>query len=380
VEDGAPITLELEGGRIRSTTPKPTSQALGGADVWVAPGFHDLQVNGYRGNDFNAGSWGSEPASEPDFADLVADLAAHGTALLCPTVVTDSLDGMAANLSRIARAMQQDNRLRRAVTGIHLEGPFLSPEDGPRGAHPVAHVLAPDMAVFERLQDAASGHVRLCTLAPELPGALALIERLVEDGATVAIGHTGATASQIRDAIAAGATVSTHVGNGCHARIPRHDSYIWEQLAADGLIATLIVDGRHIEPAEAKVFIRAKLPGRFALISDAVTLAGLPPGVYGEGRFEVRKDGRIVLAGTPYMAGAAWLLDTCVANALRWTDLNLPQAVQSVTETPARALRLQCKGRIGEGYDADLTLFRLTDAGPIEIVATVIGGEVAFRE
>jgi len=379
VADASEVTVETRGDRIAHITPGLDPTAVGGADVWLAPGFHDLQVNGYRGNDFNAGSWRSEADAAPDLGALVSDLAAHGTALLCPTVVTDALDLMEMNLRRIAEALDRDPRFRRAVTGIHLEGPFLSAEDGPRGAHPLEHIMVPDYDVFRRLQEAARGNVRLFTLAPELPGALALIERLAADGVTVAIGHTGATPAQIRDAVAAGATVSTHIGNGCHARLPRHGSYLWEQLACDALIATMIVDGRHLEPAEARVFVRAKQPSRVAWISDAVTLGGLPPGRYGGGRFEVMPDGSITLAGTPYLAGAAWLLDTCVANALRWTDVSLPEAVGGATEVPARALRLPNKGRVAVGYDADLTLFRIPEDGPLQIVATVTGGELAYR-
>ncbi|MBM3495808.1 MAG: amidohydrolase family protein, partial [Armatimonadetes bacterium] len=374
IHDGSPVTVTARGGLIVEVAP---SAAPAPNLPWLAPGFHDLQINGYAGRDFNAGSWGLASPVEHDFAGLQRELARHGTALFCPTIVTDAPKRMGANLRRIADALDQDPLLRRAVTGIHLEGPFLSPEDGPRGAHPAEHVRHPDPELFDGLQDAARGHIRICTLAPELPGALDLIERLVAQGVVAAVGHTGGSPQDIRNAVAAGATLSTHLGNGCHAAIPRHNSYLWEQLACDRLMATLIVDGLHIEPAEARAFVRAKGPGHTALISDAVMLGGMPPGAYADGRFEVMADGRIVLAGTPYLAGASALLDTCVANALRWTDMDLPQVVACVTEAPARALisepgassggsvGMVHKGRIEVGFDADMTLFRTTEVGPI---------------
>ena len=376
--DGSPATVIIEGDRISSVAHGMDREALGGPDIWIAPGFHDLQVNGYGGRDFNAGSWGlADAAGDPgeELAALQRDLARHGTCLFCPTVVTDTVTQMASSLRRIAGAVQQDARLRWAVTGIHIEGPFLSPEDGPRGAHPLEHVQLPSRDLFLRFQDAAHGLIRICTLAPELPGALALIEFLVQNRVVAAIGHTGASAAVIRDAVLAGATVSTHIGNGCHARIPRHDSYIWEQLACDRLIATMIIDGHHIEPSEARVMVRAKGPQRTALISDAVKLGGMPPGTYADGRFEVKPDGSVVLARTPYLAGASALLDTCIANAWRWTDMDLAQAVACATEVPARVLGLASKGRIAAGCDADLTLFRVGSEGPLEIVATIVRGE-----
>lgn len=380
LDDSLPVTVTVEDGRIAHVARETDATALGGPDIWIAPGFHDLQVNGYGGRDFNAGSWGLEASSADPVEELAAlqrDLARHGTALFCPTVVTDAPEQMEANLRRIAAAVESNARFRTAVTGVHLEGPFISPEEGPRGAHPVEHIRLPDADLFDRFQDAAHGLIRMCTLAPEMPGALGLIEYLVENGVVAAIGHTGAGAASIRDAVAAGATVSTHIGNGCHASIPRHNSYIWEQLACDELIATLIADGHHIEPAEARVMVRAKRPQAVALISDAVRLAGMPPGLYADGRFEVKADGHIVLTGTPYLAGASALLDTCIVNAWRWTDMDLAQAVACATETPARALRMDRKGRIAVGCDADLTLFRVREDDLMEIVMTVVGGERA---
>lgn len=383
ISDSVVRTVHIRDGRIVELTDGVVANAIGGADVWLAPGFHDIQVNGYGGHDFNDGAWGLPPTTTDDLLQLQDALAAHGTALFCPTVITAELDIMARNLRRIARAMERSRTFRMGVTGIHLEGPFISPEDGPRGAHPLEHVREPDPGAFQRLQDAAAGHIRICTLAPERPGALHFIEMLVEHGIVAAIGHTGAPAAVIRDAITAGATLSTHLGNGCHALIPRHDSYLWEQLACDRLTASFIVDGHHLEPAAARVFVRAKGPQRTILISDAVGLAGMPPGVYDDGRFTVRSDGSVALSGTPYLAGAGFLLDTCIPNACQWCGLTLADAVGCVTTIPARLLRLPDKGRIAVGADADLTLFMTDtngrDPAKLTVLATITSGEVLYR-
>jgi N-acetylglucosamine-6-phosphate deacetylase len=174
--------------------------------------------------------------------------------------------------------------------------------------------------------------------------------------------------------------MSTHLGNGAHAQIRRHPNYIWEQLGCDDLHASLIADGHHLPPSVVKCMVRAKGAERVALVSDAVSLGGMPPGRYASGRLEVLDTGKIVVADTPYLAGAGHLLDTCIANAIRFSDLTLAQAVRCATAIPAQLLGLdQHKGHLRIGADADLTLFRLPEHGPLEIEATLLGGEVIYR-
>ena len=179
----------------------------------------------------------------------------------------------------------------------------------PRGAHPREHVHARQLDDFNRRQDAAGGRIVLVTLAPEVPGALALIEHLVASGVRVAIGHTAATPQQIGDAIAAGATLATHLGNGCAQMLPRHPNVIWELLAADALFASLIVDGHHLPPATVKAMVRAKGRGRTILVTDAIAAAGVPRRDVIHDRRRRRAssatDGRVSLPGTPYLAGSA---------------------------------------------------------------------------
>jgi N-acetylglucosamine-6-phosphate deacetylase len=191
---------------------------------------------------------------------------------------------------------------------------------------------------------------------------------------------TGAEPETIRDAVRAGARMSTHLGNGSHAQIRRHPNYIWEQLACDELYASIITDGDHLPASVARTIARAKGAERLALVSDAVALGGLPPGAYCDGRYEVLPCGKVVTAGTPYLAGAGRLLDVCAANALRFTDLTLAQVTGCASTIPARILGLEDrKGHLQVGYDADLTLFRVPEQGPLEIAATVLGAEIVYR-
>ena len=258
------------------------------------PGLFDLQVNGFAGVDFNAPDLTSD-----GLAEALERQRATGVTRCLPTLITSSLDRFARNARVIARSPDP------AVAGIHMEGPYLSPEDGPRGAHPREHVTDASIADFDRRQEAADGRIVLVTLAPEAPGALSLIDHLVKAGVRVAIGHTGGTPQQVEDAISAGATLATHLGNGCAQMLPRHPNFIWTLLAADPVAASFIVDGHHLPAATVKAMVRAKGVERSILVTDATSAAGCGPGRYSIGDVvcESREDGRVSLPGTPYLAG-----------------------------------------------------------------------------
>jgi N-acetylglucosamine-6-phosphate deacetylase len=267
-----------------------------------------------------------------------------------------------------------------AIEGFHVEGPHISPEDGPRGAHPREWVRPPDFDEFRRWQDAAGGRVRIVTVSPEWPEAVRYIERITEAGAVASIGHTSAAAEQIADAVRAGATLSTHLGNGAHQLLRRHPNYIWEQLAEDRLMAGFIVDGIHLGPAFLRSALRAKGIGRSVLVTDASTPARATPGRYllGEQPVDLTADGRVVLAGTDRLAGSALDMATGVANLMRLAGLSLADAVRMATVNPAAAARIEgrCRG-IAPGDRADLTMFRCLPDGSLEIAATFISGSAA---
>ena len=235
-----------------------------------------------------------------------------------------------------------------------MEGPYLSPDDGPRGAHPREHVTAASIDDFTRRQAAANGRIALVTLAPEVPGALRLIEHLVASAIRVAIGHTAATPRQIGDAVAAGATLATHLGNGCAQLLPRHPNLIWELLAADALFASLIADGHHLPPATLKAMVRAKGADRTILVTDAVAAAGCPPGRYALGGVESDLDteGRVSLPGTPYLAGSSLTLDRAIANTARFTGLPIDAVIAMASTIPANYVGTTTAGTVTAEWDA----------------------------
>jgi N-acetylglucosamine-6-phosphate deacetylase len=305
--------------------------------AWAAPALFDLQINGGDGRSFN-----SPQLTVDDVRHVVGICRRHGVAGFCPTLVTQSSEALLHGFSVLRRACESDAEVARAVPALHLEGPYISPEDGPRGAHPRRHVRPPDWDEFRRFQDASGGRIRLVTLAPEHDGALAFIEKLAASGVIVALGHTAASGQRLRDAVKAGARLSTHLGNGCAAMLPRHDNPIWEQLADDGLWASAICDGWHLPPAVARCILRVKTPARTVLTCDASSLAGLPPGRYAEWgeEFEVLPGGKVVVPGTSYLAGSGVFTDTCVGWAVRNAGVSLRDAVDMAGARPRELLGL----------------------------------------
>jgi N-acetylglucosamine-6-phosphate deacetylase len=329
---GRPMAVGFDAGRVVSV-----SDAADAPDGWIAPAFFDVQINGGHGIGFTNPSLTSE-----DVRTVANICATHGIGGFLPTVITASFDTQIHSLSTLCSAVGQDRELAARVPAFHLEGPYICPDDGPRGAHPKQHARDPDWDEFRKLQDAAEGKIRLVTLAPELPGAIPLIEQLAASGVLVSIGHTAASGVQIADAVRAGARLSTHLGNGCHATLPRHDNPIWEQLANDALTASVIADGHHLPPAVLKSLIRGKQPKRVILISDAGTCAGSPPGRYTDWgtEVEVLPGGKIVVPGTPYLAGSGVFTDACVSGAIRHGGVSLSEAIQMASVRPRTLMGL----------------------------------------
>jgi N-acetylglucosamine-6-phosphate deacetylase len=373
VVNRAPAEIECAGAAIQSV-----SDHLGDPDglPFAAPGFIDLQVNGFAGVDYN-----NPGAAHAEIGRSIRALYATGVTRFYPTVVTASPDDMAgalANLAAAKAALPEGD----AMEGFHVEGPHISPEDGPRGAHPRQWVRPPDAAEFERWQQASGGLVRLVTLSPEWPEAPAYIAALSAQGVVVSIGHTQASAAQIAAAVEAGATMSTHIGNGAHRVMERHPNYIWEQLADDRLAAGVIADGIHLGPAFLKVALRAKTVMRSVLVTDASTPAGAAPGRYrlGEQEIELTPDNRVVLAGTTRLAGSALRMNDGVANLMRIAGLTLVEAVSMATRNPARVGRIRARQRgLTPGDRADIVLFRHDAATQrIDVVETWMGGVRVF--
>ena len=271
-------------------------------------GFIDIQLNGFKGINF------SSPGLTLDQVRMATrELVKAGTVAYCPTVVTSSRDDYKHSLPILAAAMR-NKELKSHLLGIHMEGPFISPIEGARGAHPLQHIIKPDVDTFKRFQEWAEGNVVLLTLAPEVEGALALIRYASESGTVVSMGHHLAEDTTLKEAVNAGARVCTHLGNGLPNMINRHQNPLWWQLACDDLTGIFITGGHHLPADFIKVALRAKTVKRFVVVSDAAHLAGLPTGVYDfNGHVAVlAPNGRIAFKDTPYLAGSSATMLQCM--------------------------------------------------------------------
>lgn len=349
---------------------------------FVSPGFIDLQVNGFAGTDYN-----DPGVSHEEIARSIRSLFETGVTRFFPTIITGSEERIAGALRNLVAARNSFAAAGRpeaqAMAGIHVEGPHLSPEDGPRGAHPLEHVRPPDSEEFKRWQEAAQGEIRLVTVSPEWDEAAAYIKTLVRAGVVASIGHTKANTAQIHAAADAGATMSTHLGNAAHPILPKTQNYIWDQLAEDRLSASFIVDGIHIPAGFLKVALRAKGLERAVLVTDAVMPAMCQPGRYSLGQVEVelRANGSVVIVGTERLAGSALRMDHAIGNSVRLAGVSLPEALTMATVNAARAGRVAGRQRgLTTGEKADFVRFRWEpDSCILEVKETIVAGVSAYR-
>jgi N-acetylglucosamine-6-phosphate deacetylase len=363
---GSPVEIDFDGS-IRSVTPAAPQPG-----DYIAPGWIDIQVNGFAGVDYN-----QPDAPHSEIARSIRTLFASGVTRFYPTVITGAPDDMESALRNLSRAKDSlpDGG---AIEGFHVEGPHIGIDDGPRGAHPKRWVRKPDLDEFRRWQDATANRIRIVTLSPEWPEAPHYIEHIVAEGAVAAIGHTSATTAQIADAVSAGASLSTHLGNGAHAVMRRHPNYIWDQLADDRLMADFIVDGIHLGANFLKAALRAKGVERSVLVTDAAAPAGAAPGRYylGEQAVDLTRDNRVVLAGQDKLAGSALRMDRGVENLMRMAGLPLADAVRMATVNAARAGNVPGRTNgLAPGDRADFVQFRWdAEARGVEVTATWISG------
>ena len=327
-----------------------------GEKQWLSAGFVDLQVNGYAGHDLHGLT-----LDVATVRSLCQAMLKVGVTTFLPTLITAPEVRLIAALRTIREACAQHPEVAAMVAGIHVEGPHIAPEDGPRGAHPAADVRPPSFGEFDRWQQAAGGLIKLVTVSPHWPEAPAYIRHLVKAGVTVSLGHTSADAGQITSAVDAGATLSTHLGNGSHAMMNRRHNHLWPQLAEDRLAAMFIADGHHLTSAQLKAMLRAKGPGRALVVSDTVALGGLPAGKYQTpigGKVELKADGFLAIDdGTGnYLAGAALPLTAAIPVLVNQVGLTFGEAVTLMTSAPGRIVG--GRGVLAVGQPADLVSFR----------------------
>ncbi|GAA4611835.1 N-acetylglucosamine-6-phosphate deacetylase [Actinoallomurus liliacearum] len=341
---GRTLCVSVEDGRIGAIT-----EADGPTELWLAPGLVDLQVNGFAGHDVNAAD-----VDEATVTALVSALRRVGTTTVVPTIVTAPEERIRAALSAIARARGADPLVARAIPYVHVEGPFLSAEDGPRGVHDARYLRPADLEELRRWGDL----VRMVTISPHDEAAIDFIAHATRRGVRCAIGHTHATPEQITRAIDAGAELATHLGNATYTMLPRHPNHLWTQLADDRLHAGFIADGHHLPADTFRVMLRAKGVERSHLVSDATALAGMPPGRYRTpvgGEVELSADGRLSYVGTPLLAGASRSLADGVATAITMAGLPLATGLRLATANPGRFVG--GRGLLRPGRPADLIAF-----------------------
>ena len=368
--DGKPLEIIVQDGIIVSVC-----EAGQDDSAWISAGLIDLQVNGYGGADLNAD--GLEPRT---VIELTEKLLAVGVTTYLPTIITSSETKITAALRSIAEARRSSQSVADAIPYVHLEGPHISDADGFRGAHRAADVRPPELAEFLRWQEASGGLVGMMTLSPHFPEVQDYIAAVTKRGVVVAIGHTHAEPEQIRDAVDAGAKLSTHLGNGIAASIDRHRNPIWTQLADDRLSVAMIADGHHVPGGALKTFVRAKGVTRSILVSDTVAVGGMPPGIYATsigGRVELDSSGRLGLVGSGYLAGATLPLKDGVGRACAATGISLADALSMATMNPGRFTGR--RGVIEVGARADLIKFRIDEVSRNMCLESVMQGGREFR-
>ncbi len=329
---------------------------------WIVPGFIDLQVNGAHGIDVT---------SEPErVGELGAALTRYGVTSFLPTVITAPADVRARALAAIAAHAAAPAGGATAL-GLHFEGPMLSP--GRRGAHPAGLIVEPSLDLVDGWS--AGDGVALVTLAPERPGAPDVISALAERGVVVAIGHTDATAAEFDAARRAGARYVTHLFNAMRPFGHRDPGPIGATLADDTVVAGLICDGIHVDPVAVRMAWRSLGPARTNLVTDAVGALGLPTGGGTIGSVGVTVGAGGVRNAEGVLAGSVVPLDAAVRNLIAFTGCSVPDAIATVTSTPAAVLGLADRGRLATGARGDVVVLD----PELHIVATVAGGEVAWR-
>lgn len=374
--DGKPITIKIKDGKIDELIRKNPKQldTTKGA-VYVAPGLIDHQVNGYLSHSFVGADLDAEKVEE-----ITVGLWKNGITTFLPTLTTESDEVLLRNF-KILNEILEDKRLAQSIPGFHLEGPYISPVDGYRGAHNLDYIRKPDWQEFERWHHASGNRIKEVTVAPESEGAMEFIKKCIANNIRVAIGHSNASTEEIKQAVELGASISTHLGNGCANLIHRHHNPIWPQLAEDKLFASIIVDGFHLTREEVRTFYKVKGPDKTILVSDITRWAGMPPGTYSDFGQEVvvTKEGAIMMPSENVLAGASFLINRGIENIVKFTGCSLKEAIDMSTKNAAQALGLTDRGAIEIGKRADLVYFRF-DSGKLEILKTIVGGEVVFEK
>ena len=330
-------------------------------EMTLIPALFDVHIHGSGGHDVME-------ATEDALNRIGAFLARRGVGAYCATTVTAPLESLLRSLSGLAKLMNAPLEGARPV-GIHLEGPFLSPHK--RGAHTESQLMTPSIALFDRMWQASEGHIRVMTIAPELPNAEETIAHATKMGVRVSLGHSNANSANARSGVLAGAVTATHTFNAMRRFDHRDAGLVGEVLTNDRLFAEIICDGLHVEPTVVRLFWKAKGGERAILVTDAMSGSGMPDGAYRLGEMEVRvKNGRCVI-GDDTLAGSTLTLDRAVKNFMEFTGAELAETVALATVNPARMTGLDAEiGTIARGRVADIAVVSAKN----EVIGTILRG------
>jgi N-acetylglucosamine-6-phosphate deacetylase len=329
----------------------------------------DSKVNGFAGVDFNGKNF-----TPHDVHRATQAISATEVTTFSPTLITASFERLLHQLKILRESIENDPFVSKMCKGIHLEGPYISSTEGPRGVHPSQFIRPPRWDEFEKFQEACGGRIKLITLAPEKEGSLHFIKKAASSGVVVAIGHTEASEEILDAACEAGARLSTHLGNGMGNYFHRHRNPFQKQLAMDGLMASIIADGIHLPDYVIKNIVRSKTPERVLLSTDAMPAAAQPPGKYRLADLEVQvePDGRTRLVGTDSLAGSTLSMPKAISDVIKFAGIDLRTAIKMATEN-GRKLFPNMIGTIAPNQPANLVVFRFD--GEVKIEKTILMGE-----
>jgi N-acetylglucosamine-6-phosphate deacetylase len=363
-QTGQPYSFRFEKGRLISKTATPASRTNTANLPLFGPGFCDIQVNGFAGCDFNHPN-----TTQQDLLVALSHLKETGCTVVLPTLITAPLESLEAHFATLASLPERLSDGTQ-IPGFHLEGPFISPQDGARGAHPLDAVRPADTSSFRQLQRAARNRIAMVTLAPESHGTIPLIKFLSSKKILSAIGHTMADHDAIQKAMRAGARLSTHLGNGCPGLLDRHRNPVIAQLAEPDLGASFIPDGIHLPPPAFRALWTAKAAAPRILTTDCMAAAHAKPGRYTIGKVttEVGTDGIVRLPGSNVFAGSAITMNRAVPLAAAMARIPLWQAWDAASRIPLRLLANSHIGRINPG-----TLFAKVRSNTLQILHVLHG-------
>ena len=374
---GKPVQIKIENGKIAAIIPiKKLNDE--NAKTYIAPGFFDNQVNGFAGISF---AFGESDLTKEGIEKATSELWKKGVTTYLPTLTTNSQEVLVRNFAILGSSIK-DEKLRGSIPGFHLEGPYINPEDGYRGAHPKQFVRLPDWDEFMEMYKAADGKILQVTVAPEMEGAQDFIKKCNEREIIVAVGHHNANKEQLDLAVKNGAKTSTHLGNGCANMINRHNNPLWPQLANDDLMISIICDGFHLLPEEIKVFYKTKGVDKTIITSDVTSYAALEPGQYktetGE-TIELTKEGKLYYPAQNVLYGSASPITNGVGHIMEVTGCSLANAIQMASTNPAKLYGLNDRGVLEVGKRADLVLFTLEDF-EVQIIKTFVDGNLVYEK